>query len=295
VLVARNGVIVLHEAFGNDPSGKPIGLDYRADVASITKSVTGILFSRFLDQKRVSLDEGLNQIFPDWPEDPSRVPSFRECFLHMAGLSGHGDWGGARNPQFENIVLNGIDANVAGKTYEYSGNGYELVGKAMEILAGKTLRHLYQDDLFGPLGLDDVPISHASMGATLTARELGTLGQWVVNRGRYGDRESISADTFAMLMPEPYAKRYPGVADEGGMGLHWKRFPLPGKPADTTDPAEQLFGPHTLGHGSLSMCVFLADLDNRLVIVQIRKTGGPKHGEYAPGALKIIADGLVRE
>src|SRR5262249_8745103 len=43
-LVARRGVIVLHEAFGRDESGRPVGLDYRCDVASITKSATAILF-----------------------------------------------------------------------------------------------------------------------------------------------------------------------------------------------------------------------------------------------------------
>src|SRR5262249_23342398 len=34
-LVARHGVLVLHEAFGNDKEGRPVGLDYRCDVASI--------------------------------------------------------------------------------------------------------------------------------------------------------------------------------------------------------------------------------------------------------------------
>ena len=47
-LVARHGVIVVHEAFGRDKAGRPAGLDDRFDVASITKTATSILFSRFL-------------------------------------------------------------------------------------------------------------------------------------------------------------------------------------------------------------------------------------------------------
>ena len=54
-LVARRGVIVTHEAFGRDPSGQPITRDYRCWVASITKTVTALLFSQFVDQHLLGL------------------------------------------------------------------------------------------------------------------------------------------------------------------------------------------------------------------------------------------------
>ena len=41
-LVARHGVIVTHEAFGQDAGGQPIDRDYRCWVASITKTVTDV-------------------------------------------------------------------------------------------------------------------------------------------------------------------------------------------------------------------------------------------------------------
>ena len=44
-LVARGGVIVTPEAFGQDAQGEPISLQYRCWLASITKSVTALLFS----------------------------------------------------------------------------------------------------------------------------------------------------------------------------------------------------------------------------------------------------------
>ena len=48
-LVARNSVVVTHKAFGRDATNKPIDTDYRCWVGSITKSVTALLFSQFLD------------------------------------------------------------------------------------------------------------------------------------------------------------------------------------------------------------------------------------------------------
>ena len=151
------------------------------------------------------LDDPVGRVFPDYPRDPTRVPTFRQCFTHTSGLSGHGDWGGVRNANFENVVLNGIDANRAGPTYEYSGNGFELAAKAMEVMTGKSAPHLYHDHLFGPLGMGDVPVGLASSGMRFTARELGVLAQWLANRGSYGDREFIRPATFETLLPEPLA------------------------------------------------------------------------------------------
>ena len=67
---------------------------------------------------------------------------------------------------------------------------------------------------FGPLGFGDVPLTNASSGASLTARELGILAQWISNRGSYGDLEFISPKTFEKLMPENLSKHYPGMTAE---------------------------------------------------------------------------------
>jgi CubicO group peptidase (beta-lactamase class C family) len=292
-LVARNGVIVVHEPFGRDAGGQPLGLDFRADVFSISKSITGLLFSQFLDQGLLALDDPVGRVFPDYPRDPDRVPTFRQCFTHTSGLSGHGDWGGVRNPNFENVVLNGIDANRAGTTYEYSGNGFELAAKAMEVVTGKSAPHLYHDHLFGPLGLGDVPVGLASSGMRFTARELGVLAQWLANRGSYGDREFIRPATFETLLPEPLDRHFPGVTAEEGIGMHWLRHPRAGVPAGQARPQDLIFSPHTVGHGSFSSCVFLVDLDQGLVITQIRKTGGPRYGEWSQKFFQAVADGLA--
>jgi CubicO group peptidase (beta-lactamase class C family) len=75
-LVARRGVIVTHEAFGCDAKGKPISRDYRCWAASITKTVTALLFSQVLDQGLIELDDPLSVVFPDYPKDDSCVPTF---------------------------------------------------------------------------------------------------------------------------------------------------------------------------------------------------------------------------
>jgi CubicO group peptidase (beta-lactamase class C family) len=288
-LVARRGVIVTHEAFGKDKGGKPVARDYRCWVASITKTVTALLFSRFVDQGLVALDDPLSAVFPDYPKNDPHVPTFRQCFNHTSGLSGHGDFGGMRNPHLENIVLNAIDVNQPGARYAYCGLGFELAAKAMEILAGKSAVRVYDEGLFRPLGFGDVTIGNASSDGEFTAMELGILAQWVANRGSYGPLEFISPQTFEKLMPEPVRVADRGYTEDEGMGIHWVRHLKPGTPRGSKRPEDLLFSPRTLGHGSFSGCVFVVDPDQQLIITQVRKQSGPRSAEWSAKFFQTIA------
>lgn len=288
-LVARHGVIVTHEAFGRDTVGQPIDRDYRCWVASITKTVTAILFSQFLDQGLIDLDDSLATVFPDYPKGDPHVPTFRQCFMHTSGLSGHGELGDMHTPHLENIVLNGIDVNEPGVKYAYCGLGYELVAKAMEIVAGKSAAKLYDEHLFRPLEFGDVRMGNASSGGEFTAWELGVLAQWMANRGSYGARQFIRPETFEWLLPVPLDVADHGYIADEGIGIHWQRHLKPGAPRGSKRDEDLLFGPHTLGHGSFSGCIFLIDPDQELVVVQVRKQSGPRSGEWSPRFFQTIA------
>jgi CubicO group peptidase (beta-lactamase class C family) len=276
-LVARRGVIITHEAFGRDKAGRPIDRDYDTDVASITKCVTAMLFSQFVDQDLIRLEHSVATVFPDYPKTGGTAPTFRQCLTHTSGLSGHGDWGGTRNPHLENVILNGIDVNQPGKAYNYSGMGFDLTAKAMEIVSGRSMVRLYHDALFEPLGIGDVPMTNASSGARFTARQLAVLGQYMANRGSYGELELISPATFGQLLPESLNRRYPGIREVEGIGMHWMKG----------------LGQRTIGHGSLSSSIFLVDLDRDLVVVQIRRQAGPEFGEWSAKLLRETLDVLT--
>ncbi len=291
-LVARNGVIVTHEAFGIDQAGDPVDTDYRCWVGSITKTVTAVLFSQFLDQGLIGLDDSVASVFPDYSADDPHVPTFRQCFTHTSGLSGHGSFGGFRNPHLENIVLNGIDVNEPNVKYAYSGMGFDLAAKAMEIVAGRSAVRLYEEQLFGPLGFGDVIITNGSSDGHFTARELAILAQWVANRGSYGDLEFISPDTFDRLLPKPLAVKQKSSVKDEGIGLHWVRHLKPGAPRNSTRPEDQLFSTRSVGHGSFSGCIFFIDLEQNLVIAQARRRSGPRRGEWSARFFQTVADAI---
>jgi len=287
--VSKRGVIVIHQAFGADPAGTPVDTDYRCWTASLTKTVTGLMFSQFVDQQLVSLDDSLSKVFADYPAGAPYVPTFRQCLNHTSGLTEQGEFGGMKNPHLENVILNGLDVNQPLSRYQYSGMGYELTAKAMEILAGKSAGRVYSEHFFEPLGFGDVRMGNASSDGEFTAMELGILGQWVANRGSYGDREFILPETFDQLIPRPIQVANGGYFDDDGMGIHWIRHLKPGAPAGSKRPEDMLFSASTVGHGSFSGCVFVVDLEQQIVITQVRRQLGSRHEEWWPKFFQTIA------
>ena len=292
ILVARHGVIVTHEAFGKSPEGTPLTTDFRHNVASITKAVSGMLFSQFVDQGFTAIDDPIGKVLPGFPTKGKKALTFRHLFTHMSGLAGHGEWGGIHNPYLDNVVLNGLEALNPGKTQLYNGMGYDLAGKAMEAMTGKSIIRLFHDNLYSPLGVGDVPMADLAYGAQLTALQLGTLGQVLANHGRYGDKQFISEETFAQTLPRSLKEFYPNVDVEWGIGLVWYRETKTGAPANSTDPKDLILGKRVIGHGSATSCVLRVDLDNDLVIAQIRATAGPQYDVYLPQFLTAVADAM---
>ena len=289
-LVAKNGVIITHASFGTDSSGKSIDLDYRCWVASITKTMTAIMFSQLVDQGLIELDWTLDRVFPDYPANASYVPTFRQLLNHTSGLSGHGEWGGMFNPHLENIVLNGIDVNEPGKKHEYSGLGFELAAKAMEIKTGKCAARVYHEHLFAPLGLQDIIMGNASSDGEFTAMELAVIGQLLANRGSYGQYQFISPETFKEMRPKTTGE--PTVAGEHGLGLHHIRHRRRGASTNLEEPSDLLFSENTFGHGSFSGCILVVDPDQQLVIVQVRKQFQQMDNEYWTRFFQVVADAI---
>lgn len=292
-LVAKNGVIITHTAFGNDPTGKKIDLEYRCWVASITKTITAMLFCQLADQDLIELDWTLDRVFPDYLANTTYVPTFRQLLNHTSGLSGHAEWGGVFNPYLENIVLNGIDVNEPGKKHEYCGLGFELAAKAMEIVTGKCAARIYHDHLFAPMGFTEVIMGNASSDGELTAMELAVIGQCLANRGSYGDQEFISQTTFAEMLPQKPGDA--GVAGEHGLGLHRILHRRSVDAETSKSPGELLFSESAFGHGSFSGCILVIDPTQHLVIVQARRAFHPEDQVYWSRFFEVVTDAVRKD
>lgn len=277
LLVARNGVIVIHEAF--DDAEKPtVDLDTDFYLASLTKVMTGLMFAQFIDQGLLRVDEPIGQYLPDFPTEGEHAITFRQCFTHTAGFT---TWMNPHDPWMENVVANGLAAVRPAEMVHYNGTGFKLAAKSMEVLSGKNFFRLMQENFFMPLGMERTTIEGVDTGARSSAMDVARLGQLILNRGAYGNTRFFSEEAFEQILPRNLEDFYPSLDEEWGLGIVHIG-------AGNPDTGEVLLGPRTLGHGSATNCVLRADPDQGLVIAQVRNAGGRDFIKHFDQLLKAI-------
>jgi CubicO group peptidase (beta-lactamase class C family) len=285
VLVARHGVIVLHEAF-NCSDKPPVNLQTRFALDSITKTLAGLMFAQFADQRLMFIDEPIGNHLPDFPTNGASVLTFRHCLTHSTGLEGHGAWGGMRNPWLENVIGNGHEYLEPGRRVIYNGMGFDLAGKAMELVADKSIFRLMHENFLDPLGASQVRLNDLGFTAECSAEDLARIGQLMLNRGSYGDIEFFSSETFEQMLPHKASEVCPELAMtdwEYGWGLSWERDINQGK---------TILSRNTIGHGALSSTVFRVDLENDLIIAIPRAGSGKENGKHLTCFLSMVRESL---
>jgi CubicO group peptidase (beta-lactamase class C family) len=292
-LVARHGVIIIHEAFGEGPDGK-VTLETATEMASLTKLVTGVMFAQLVDQGLAAIDDPVGKFLPDFPIEGDKAITLRHCFTHTTGLSGHEEWGGLHNPWLENVVANQLDRLPVSKVHIYNGMGYDLAGRVMEMAGGKSIFRLMRENFFDPLGLENTFLEEdLGFSTRSTAGDFARIGQLLLNRGSYGNLQFFSPRVFEMMLPKPLNDFYPDIKVEWGIGLTWMRMKHPeagknGLPRDKT-----ILSKNVIGHGSATSAILRVDLDNDLVIAQTRRRGGKNYGKHLTALLMAIDNGLI--
>ena len=278
-LVARRGVVVLHEPFG------PVALDASLYMASVTKSITAMMFAQFLDQGLINLDDAIGKYLLGFPTEGDRVITLRHCFTHTTGLRGGSRWEGIRNPWLDNVILNGLEYLEPGQRYKYTGVGIDLAGKVMEAVSGTNILRLIQENLFHPLGMKNTTINNLTGSSRSSAEDTAKLAQLLLNKGTYGDRVFFSGETFERLLPRQLGEYYPDLYYpeldlEVGIGLTFMRADHPNAGEGEIPADKTLMSKNTFGHDAASKAVFRVDPDNEIVVVQVRNTRGPKYRQF---------------
>lgn len=141
----------LHEvaAYGDLMNGRPAPYNTVFNVASLTKPITAIVTLKLVSSGKWKLDEPIFKYWvdPDLASDPNlKKLTTRHILSHQTGFT---NWRG-NNPdgklhfEFE-----------PGTRYQYSGEGYEYLRKALEHKFKKTFDQLATELVFQPLSMTD--------------------------------------------------------------------------------------------------------------------------------------------
>jgi CubicO group peptidase (beta-lactamase class C family) len=145
----KDGKIEKINVFGELQTNKPAPINTLWNVASMTKPITAIVALKLINAGKWDLDEPIYKYYTDNDvlNDPrSQLLTTRIILSHQTGFPNwRGNNGnGKLSFEFE-----------PGKKYQYSGEGYEYLRKALESKFKKSLDQLARELIFNPLKMKD--------------------------------------------------------------------------------------------------------------------------------------------
>ncbi|HEY4054052.1 MAG TPA: serine hydrolase [Terriglobales bacterium] len=158
MVIARivDGEIAEVRAFGEYDNGHAIATNAIYSVASLTKPVTALTVLKLVAEGKWSLDEPLAKYYVD--PDVKGSPYLADLTTRMVltQRSGFPNWRYLTPSKKLSFEFK------PGTKFQYSGEGFEYLRKALERKFHMSLEQLAQEQVFGPLGMKDTHYSFAS-------------------------------------------------------------------------------------------------------------------------------------
>ena len=176
VLVARRGVIVIHEAFGcltPDHDSPPLKLDTIFPMASIAKPITATAAMILVEDGLLGLNRPVSWYIPEFVGEGKEAVMVHHLLTHTSGLRDE-DVGAhaekkkgsveiptpdeTQHPLINEYLFLRWDAPLwkyPGVEMSYCNYNYELVGEIVRRVSGNSLDDFTRERIFKPLCMND--------------------------------------------------------------------------------------------------------------------------------------------
>ena len=165
VKVTKADTVVIRKAYGPSMTGVPATPEMRFRNGAVAFAYVGTLLMRFVDQKKVKLDDTVdkwmpslrdankvtlkmlaNQTsgYPDYETDPKFVAGFEGDPFHIFTFQERLDIAFSRQSQF-----------APGKNWSYAHTNFMILGEILAKIGGKSLDVLLRDEVLLPMGLKE--------------------------------------------------------------------------------------------------------------------------------------------
>ena len=128
---------------------------------SISKTVTGTIFMRLVEEGKVDLDATVRTYLPKFKladKDVAEKVTIRHLLTHTGGWIGDyfNDYGNG-DESLEKIVRDVAkleQVTPLGEVWSYNNTGFNVAGRVVEVVAGKPFEQVAQELVLDPLGMD---------------------------------------------------------------------------------------------------------------------------------------------
>ena len=195
LVILRNGKVVVDESFGTAVG--PI------ESMSVTKSVVSLALGHLIDAGTIdSLDTPVHTFYPEWKQGRKKDVTVRHLLDHSSGLQSAPTTEEIyASPDFVQLALCAELEWDPGEGFSYNNKAVNLLAGIVERASGRKLDAYLGRYVFSPLGITDfgwttdrVGNPHAMAGLQIRPLDLAKLGQLVLDEGRWGGRQVLSAE-----------------------------------------------------------------------------------------------------
>ena len=162
LLVIKDGKTVKEKAYGvsNIETRRPTEMSDRFDMGSIGKTFTATMIMQLVTEKKLSLDQKVRDILPDFPER-WQTTTIRQLISHQSGIPDYAFMPGVglldtyeQKTWTDTVYKANLDFPT-GRLYQYSNSNFVLLGLVLEKVLGKPYREIAQTRIFSPVGMKD--------------------------------------------------------------------------------------------------------------------------------------------
>jgi CubicO group peptidase (beta-lactamase class C family) len=167
LLIARDGKVVIHEAFGwRDVHAKsPMDRTTMFRMSSNTKPVTAAAVALLADRNELRFTDPVRIHLPTWNNRRARAITIHQLLSHTSGIRIDAlfapewirwPWIGPRTLRKETERIGRVGAAAEpGTSYFYTNAGYNALAGLVETVSDQPLDLFLRDQIFEPLGMSD--------------------------------------------------------------------------------------------------------------------------------------------
>ncbi len=195
--VVRNGEIIRVQGYGvaDLKTGEKVTPNTLFELASVTKQFTATAIMFLVEEGRIGLDDRISDNLPDAPQAWDKI-TVRHLLNHTSGLptTGKGLTGLVWSRPWFSLPYASTEAmydavrrdpvgSAPGEKWQYSDDGYILLGLIIERVSGRTYSDFLAERIFNPLGMNSTVVENKWTRKN-GARGYTIRGGKIVNIGR---------------------------------------------------------------------------------------------------------------